>query len=65
MSAQMFAERLDGLSRALQAAVRLANDTDATDDVLLIVGALVDTMEVTAFGLAASLVPGAPQEVEP
>ena len=64
MSVRMLAKRLDSLSRALQAAVRLANDTDATDDVLLIVAALADAVEVTAFELAASLALGVPQEEE-
>jgi hypothetical protein len=63
MSARALAERLDGLGRALQAAVRLANDTDATDDVTLIVAALADAVERTAGDLLAQL--GEAPEVAP
>jgi hypothetical protein len=55
MSARALAERLDGLGRALQAALRVANDTDAADDVALIVAALANAVEVTARELLAQL----------
>jgi hypothetical protein len=60
MSARALAERLDGLGRALQAALRVANDTDAADDVVLIVAALAWGAELTARDLLAQLPEVAP-----